>query len=92
MKINLKARLKNPVFWVQIIGAFLLSALAYNNMQPQDLTTWAGLGALLMGVFKNPFLLGTCLWNVWSAINDPTTSGIGDSNLALTYSSPKKNK
>ena len=28
--------------------------------------------------------------SVWNAINDPTTSGLGDSANALTYSSPKK--
>lgn len=88
MKINLKTRFKNPVFWIQIVGAFLLSALAYNNMQPQDLTTWSGLFSLVKGVFLNPFLLGTCLWNMWSAINDPTTKGLSDSENALTYKKP----
>lgn len=68
MKINILVRLKNPIFWVQVVGSFLLCVLAYNNMQPQDLSTWVGLGNLLLGVIKNPFLLVTCLWNVWSTI------------------------
>lgn len=89
MKLNLKTRFKNPVFWIQIVGAFILSALAYNNMRPEDMTTWFGLGEMIKGVFLNPFLLATCLWNVWSAINDPTTKGVGDSEQALTYDKPK---
>ncbi|WP_196029375.1 phage holin [Longicatena caecimuris] len=87
--MNLKVRLKNPVFWVQIGGAFLLTALGYNAMQPQDLTTWEGLFNVIKGVFFNPYLLALCLWNMWSAANDPTTKGMKDSNLAKSYDEPK---
>ena len=89
MKINLKVRFKNPVFWVQVGGAFILTALSYNMLQPQDLTTWEGLFNLIKGVFTNPYLLGLCIWNMWSAINDPTTKGLKDSNNAINYSEPK---
>lgn len=87
--MNILVRLKNPVFWVQIGGSILLTALTYNSMQPQDLTSWAGVGNLIVGVFTNPYLLGLCVWNAWSAINDPTTKGLGDSENALTYTEPK---
>lgn len=89
-KFNFPVRLKNPIAWIQIIGAFILSALAYNQMQPQDLTTWQGVVDMLTGIFMNPYLLCVCLWNVWSAWNDPTTSGITDSEEAMTYLKPKK--
>lgn len=89
-KFNLPVRLKNPITWVQIIGAFILSALAYNQMTPQDLTTWVGVADMLKGVLLNPYLLVVCLWNVWSAWNDPTTSGVTDSETAMTYTAPKK--
>lgn len=88
--MNWNIRCKNPWFWVQIFGGVLLTALGYNAMQPQDLTTWAGLAALLRSIVMNPYLLGLCAWNVWSAINDPTTKGIGDSARALTYTVPRE--
>lgn len=89
MNINWQVRFKNPVFWLQIVVAIGLTALTYNSMQPQDLTTWAGVGNLIVGIVTNPYLLGLCAWNAWSAINDPTTKGAGDSNNAMTYTEPK---
>lgn len=53
------------------------------------MTTWAGLFSVIKGVFLNPYLLCLCLWNVWTAINDPTTKGIKDSTNALEYTEPK---
>lgn len=91
MKINWKVRFKNPVFWVQVGCAFLLTALSYNVMQPQDLTTWEGLFNVIKGVFVNPYLLGLCILNVWTAANDPTTKGIADSERALQYKELAKN-
>lgn len=91
MRLNLKVRLNNPVFWVQVIGAVGITALAYNSMVPQDLTTWAGVGNLAATVIKNPYLVGLCLWNVWSSINDPTTTGVTDSTKALEYDKPNDN-
>lgn len=89
MKINMKVRFKNPIFWVNVGVAFLLTALTYNSMQPQDLTTWGGVIDLLKGIITNPYLLFSCLWAVWNAINDPTTKGIADSERALTYDDVK---
>ena len=88
--INWEVRKKNLLFWVQIIGTFLLTALAYNSMNPSDLTTWEGLGRLLLGVISNPFLLASCLWAVFNAITDPTTKGIKDSEQAQGYEQPKE--
>ena len=43
-KINLKIRLKNPVFIAQIVLAVLTPILAYAGLTAQDLTTWGALG------------------------------------------------
>lgn len=91
-KFNLTVRLKNPLFWVQVGGAALLAALSYNQMQPADLTTWEGVGALIIGTVSNPYLLFTVLWAAWCAANDPTTAGAADSTEALTYELPKNAK
>ena len=90
--INWKIRFKNPVFWLQVGGAIILTALTYNSMQPEDLTTWEGLGNLLYGVITNPFLLFSCGLSVWNAVNDPTTSGVSDSANALGYTQPNPEK
>lgn len=88
---NFKTRIKNPICWVQILVAFLLTALSYNMMQPQDLTTWNGLFNVIKGVFMNPYLLGLCVWNMWSVINDPTSKGVWDSEHTLSYNTPIAN-
>ncbi|MDL2276172.1 phage holin family protein [Breznakia sp. OttesenSCG-928-G09] len=90
--MNLKVRIKNSIFWIQVLGSGILAALTYNQMQPSDLTTWKGLIDLLIGVVTNPFLLFTVLWNIWTAANDPTTSGITDSVNALNYDKPNADK
>lgn len=89
--MNLKIRLKNPIFWIQLVGSIVMTALAYNSMIPQDLTTWEGLLGLLKGIAQNPYLIVLCIWNAWEALNDPTTSGVTDSEQALGYEEPKKN-
>lgn len=88
--MNLKVRLKNPIFWVQVLGSIGITALAYNSMLPQDLTTWTGVIGLIKGVLHNPYLIGLCIWNAWEALNDPTTCGLKDSTQALTYDEPKE--
>ena len=47
-KINLKIRLKNPVFIAQIVLAVLTPILAYAGLTAQDLTTWGALGKLFL--------------------------------------------
>lgn len=85
MKINLKVRLKNPVFIAQIILAILTPILAYAGLTMQDITTWKTLGDLIMNALCNPYVLGLVGVSVWNAINDPTTKGVGDSANALLY-------
>ena len=39
---------------------------------------------------KNPYVIGLILVSVWNALNDPTTEGLSDSDLAMTYKKPKE--
>lgn len=41
--MNWKIRLKNPVFWVQVLTGALATVLAYSGLTAADMTTWAGL-------------------------------------------------
>ena len=88
--MNLKVRFKNPVFIVQIILAILTPILAYAGLTYQDLTTWKALGDLLLGAISNPYVLGLIAVSVWNALNDPTTSGVKDSDRAMAYTEPHK--
>lgn len=88
--MNLKVRFKNPVFIAQLVLAILTPILAYAGLTYQDLTSWDALGKLLLGAISNPYVLGMIAVSVWNALNDPTTSGVGDSNRALTYVKPFK--
>lgn len=89
MKINWKVRVKNPVWWAQIVLAILTPILGYAGITAADLTTWAALGNLLLGAVSNPYVLAIVAVSVWNACNDPTVSGLSDSSLALTYDKPK---
>lgn len=92
IKMNLKVRFHNPVFIAQLILAILTPILAYAGLTLQDLTSWPALGQLLLGALSNPYVLGLIVVSVWNALNDPTTSGITDSALAMTYDSPNRKK
>lgn len=89
MKLNLKVRLKNPVFIAQLVMSVLLPILTYMGLTVEDLTTWGALGNALMQAVMNPYVLGLVIVSVWNAVNDPTTKGLGDSENALTYTEPK---
>jgi len=86
--MNLKIRFKNPVFIVQLILAVLTPILAYAGLTLQDLTSWQALGTLLLDAIRNPYVLGLIAVSVWNALNDPTTTGVTDSTLAMSYNKP----
>ena len=87
--MNLKVRFKNPVFIAQFILAILTPILAYTGLTLQDLTSWSALGQLLLNAIRNPYVLGLIAVSIWNALNDPTTAGVTDSKLAMTYDKPK---
>ncbi|WP_262316681.1 phage holin family protein [Lacticaseibacillus parakribbianus] len=89
-KINWKARVQNPVWWVQIVLAIFLPVLAYFGLDGKDMSTWKAFFDLLWRAFSNPYVVAMMLGSAWSAINDPTTAGVSDSMQALGYTAPKK--
>ena len=88
--MNWKIRIKNPVWWVQIILAILTPILAYAGLSAQDLTTWNTLSTLILNALKNPYVLSLVAVSVWNACNDPTSSGVTDSTLVKSYLSVNK--
>lgn len=79
--INLRVRLKNPVFLVQMILAVLTPILAYAGLRAEDITTWNILIKILTDAFKNPYVLSLVFVSVFNAVNDPTTPGFKDRRL-----------
>ena len=88
MKINWTVRLKNPIWWVQIIAAVLCPILAYAGLTYENLTSWPYLGQVLLEAVMNPYVCGLVAISVWNACNDPTTKGLGDGALGSTYTKP----
>lgn len=88
--MNWKVRFKNPLFIAQMILAVLTPILAYAGLTVKDLTTWQALGDLLIGALSNPYVLGLVVVSIFNAVTDPTTSGVADSEQALTYTKPKE--
>ena len=88
MKINWKVRKENVLFVVQIILAVFTPVLAYFGMNWEDMTTWAAIGKLFIQAVQNPVVVVSVVISVFNAITDPTTKGIGDSALAMTYDKP----
>ena len=88
--MNWEVRFKNPLFIAQMILAVLTPILAYAGLTVKDLTTWKALGDLLIGALSNPYVLGLVVVSLFNAVTDPTTSGVKDSEQALTYTKPKE--
>ena len=88
MKINIPVRLKNPWFWVGLVG-IILTAM---GISPEMLTSWDILWGNILALVRNPFMLGSVALSILGVFIDPTTSGVGDSSLAMTYTKPNKDK
>ena len=90
MKINWKVRLKNPLFWAQLAVALVTPVLVGLGLQWQDMTSWPAFGGALLRAVQNPVIVVSILGSVWTALTDPTTQGISDSEQALHYAKPKR--
>lgn len=88
--MNLKVRIKNPVFWVQFILAIIAPVGAYYGLTGADMTTWAIVWGTFLAAVSNPYVVFVVIISVWNALNDPTTSGLGDSARAKSYDKPSK--
>lgn len=87
MSINWKVRLKNPAFWSGLIGVLATLAISMAQLLGVDIAEvvngWqSALVALVTAIFGILALVGV--------VTDPTTSGVSDSNQALTYTKPKE--
>ena len=85
MKINWIARIKNKNFWVTLVPAVLLLVQTIAAVFGFTLD-FGELGNQLLSVVNALFAVLVIL----GVVNDPTTSGLGDSKQALTYTEPKK--
>lgn len=83
--INWKVRLKNKAFWVAVIPAVLLLIQAVAALFGFTIDL-GDTGDKLLTVVNATFALLAIL----GVVNDPTTAGLQDSGLALTYSKPKE--
>lgn len=88
--MNLKVRMKNPVFWAQIVLTVLVTVFGYFGLTGADITSWPILGQTLLAAISNPYVVFTVVVAVWNALNDPTTSGLADSTQARGYVAPRK--
>lgn len=84
MTINWKVRIKNPLFWTALISAVLLLVTRICALFGIYIDT-ALLGEQLAEIVKVMFEILVIL----GVVVDPTTEGISDSELAMTYNVPK---
>lgn len=84
--INWKVRIKNKTFWLSLIPALLLLIQAVGGV--------FGLSFDLSAVGEKLLTAVNALFAVLAILGvvaDPTTAGVSDSALAMTYDEPKKN-
>lgn len=83
MKINWEARFKNPVFWMTVIPAVVSCVYAI-------LGAFGIVPALTENMVLNIAAAIITALTTLGVLVDPTTAGINDSHLAMTYSAPRK--
>ena len=85
MKINWLVRIKNKNFWIAVIPAILLLVQVVAAVFGFKLDL-GDLGNKLLAVVNAAFTV----LSIMGIITDPTTKGISDSELAMTYIKPKE--
>ena len=84
MKVNIPVRFRNPWFWVSVASV----AIAAIGVDPQSFTSWSAVWEGIKSVLNNPVQLVTLALAVLGVFIDPTTSGLTDSDRAMTYDKP----
>ena len=87
MKINWRVRIKNKTFWVAVIPAVLLLIQSFAEVFGYIIDL-GDLENRLLEVVNAAFVL----LSVLGIVIDPTTAGVNDSNLAMTYEVPREDK
>ena len=82
---NWKVRLASKAFWVAIIPALLLLVQAIAAVFGYTLAL-DGIEARLLDLVNAVFAVLVIL----GIVNDPTTAGLSDSKLAMSYTKPKE--
>ena len=82
--INWRVRIKNKNFWIALIPAVLLLVQAVMAVIGVDID-FTMLSGKLLAVVDALFVVLSIL----GIVTDPTTEGISDSTLAMTYKIPK---
>jgi len=85
--INWKVRIKNKMFWLALIPAVLLLVTSVAAVFGYELN-FTALGEKLAAVVEAIFAVLAIL----GIVVDPTTEGVKDSRLAMTYDEPKEYK
>ena len=83
--INWKVRIKNKWFWLALIPAMLVLIKTIASVAGLELDL-SDLGDKLISVVEALFSVLAIL----GIVVDPTTEGVQDSVLAMTYEEPKK--
>ena len=81
--INVKVRLRNPVFWATVLpalAAFVYSILGAVGIVPA--VAESDIVNIITAIIAALTTLGVLV--------DPTTKGVGDSAQAMTYEKPKE--
>lgn len=87
--MNIKVRIKNPMFWAHVAIAFFAPILVHAGINFDQVSSWPMLFALMAEAFSSPALVVSIIVSVWNFLVDPTTTGVTDSALAKSYDSPK---
>ena len=83
MKINLKVRIRNKLFWLALIPAVLILV--------QTVCALFGISAEITGLEEKLLNLVNAVFAVLAILGivaDPTTEGLQDSDRAMTYEKP----
>lgn len=83
MKINWKVRLKNPVFWATVLPAVV--ACVYTVLGALGIVP-----ALTESMVLNIITAVLTALTTLGVLVDPTTKGLSDSHMAMTYKAPRK--
>lgn len=85
MKINWKVRVNNQTWWITLIPAVLVLVAAVADLFGITLDL-SVLGEKLVYAVKCLFMV----LGILGIVVDPTTSGVSDSEQAMTYEVPKR--
>ena len=70
----MKKRLRNPYFWIGLLGVILTAA----GINAETLTSWHAVWEAVRSLLGNPYLLGSAAAAVLGVFVDPSTEGLRD--------------